>query len=184
MTECSPQQIASNKVSKECNELVNTGNRLQRELDSQTANCAHLASENQARAAALKATNSQLTAARLENGKLQRMVEASDSSLRILEEKYSSLKQKYDRLAEEHKEQQIAVQEVKRETRQMLDELKRLNIVNEELLNEKEKTDNLIQELNKESKKWKMKYDKARIELRSLRGITLLLFGFRKPTIG
>ncbi|KAI8366300.1 hypothetical protein EDC96DRAFT_177793 [Choanephora cucurbitarum] len=91
-----------------------------------------------------------------------------------MEEKYNSMKQKYDRLAEEHKEQQIAVQEVKRETKQMLDELKRLNTLNEELLNEKEKTDNLIQELNKESKKWKMKYDKARIELRSLRAASVI----------
>lgn len=86
-------QVASNKVNKECNELVNTGNRLQRELDSQTANCAHLASENQARAASLKATNTALSNAKLENSKLQRTVEATDSKLRLLEEKYSSLEQ-------------------------------------------------------------------------------------------
>lgn len=83
-------------MSKECNELVNTGNRLQRELDSQTANCAHLASENQARAATLKATNGQLAAARLENGKLLRTIEATDSKMRLLEEKLSSLETQRD----------------------------------------------------------------------------------------
>ena len=85
--------MASNKVNKECNELVNAGNRLQRELDSQTANCSHLSSENQARAAALKATNAALAAAKQENGKLQRTVESCNSRLRVLEEKLSSLEQ-------------------------------------------------------------------------------------------
>ncbi|KAI8377282.1 hypothetical protein BD560DRAFT_367030 [Blakeslea trispora] len=91
-----------------------------------------------------------------------------------MEEKYKLLKQKHDMLMQEHKEQQKAVQEVKRETRQMLDELKRLNTINEDLLNEKEKAENLIQEMNEESKKWKTKYEKARIELRSLRAASVI----------
>ena len=88
--------MAQNKVNKECNELINTGNRMQRELDSQTANCQHLASENQARSAELKANHTALTAAKLENGKLQRTVESCNSKLKILEEKLSSLEQNRD----------------------------------------------------------------------------------------
>jgi chromosome segregation ATPase len=67
-------------------------------------------------------------------------------------------------------QQQEAVREVKRETKQMLDELKRLSQVNDQLLSEKEKADNQIQSLKEEVKGWQIKYDKARIELRSIRG--------------
>jgi chromosome segregation ATPase len=87
-----------------------------------------------------------------------------------MEEQYQKLSEKYSQLDHEYMQQQEAVREVKRETKQMLDELKRLSKVNDELLAEKEKADNQIQSLKEEVKGWQIQYDKARIELRSIKG--------------
>lgn len=90
--------------------------------------------------------------------------------IRQMEDQYKKLNDKYDALNREYREQQEAVRTVKQETKQMLDELKRLAKVNEELLSEKEKTDAIILKLQGELKDWQIKYDKARIELRSIKG--------------
>lgn len=87
-----------------------------------------------------------------------------------MEVQYKRLNEKYDQLDRDYMQQQEAVREVKKETKQMLDELKRLSKVNDELLSEKEKMDNQIQDLKEEVKEWQTKYDKARIELRSIKG--------------
>lgn len=90
--------------------------------------------------------------------------------IRQMEEQYKKLNDKYTQLDREYSQQQDAVRDVKRETKQMLDELKRLAKVNEELLSEKEKVDAHILKLQDEVKEWQMKYEKARIELRSIKG--------------
>lgn len=87
-----------------------------------------------------------------------------------MEEKYKKLNDKHQQLEREYQQQQDAVREVKRETKEMLNELKRLAKINEELLLEKEKTDAHILKLQDDLKDWQMKYDKARIELRSIKG--------------
>jgi chromosome segregation ATPase len=90
--------------------------------------------------------------------------------VRQMEEQYKKLNDKYMQLDREYSQQQDAVRDVKRETKQMLDELKRLAKINEDLLSEKENADAQILKLQDEVKEWQMKYDKARIELRSIKG--------------
>lgn len=96
--------------------------------------------------------------------------------IRQMEEQYKKLDDKYQQLDHEYTQQQEAVRDVKRETKQMLDELKRLAKINDELLSEKEKTDSHILKLQTELKDWQMKYDKTRIELRSIKGKYIYIF--------
>lgn len=87
-----------------------------------------------------------------------------------MEDQYMKLDDKYHQLERDYTQQQEAVRDVKQETKQMLDELKRLAKINDELLSEKEKTDAHLLKLEAELKEWRMKYDKTRIELRSIKG--------------
>lgn len=87
-----------------------------------------------------------------------------------MEDQYKRLDDKYKMLDREYTQQQDAVREVKRETKEMLTELKRLAKINEELLTEKENTDAHILKLQDELKDWRRKYDKSRIELRNIKG--------------
>lgn len=84
-------QVVQNRTNKECNKLANEGARLRRDLNTQTANCARLSSEDQIRAAALKSMELSLAAAKLENTKLSRTVEASNAQLRLAEERRTAL---------------------------------------------------------------------------------------------
>ena len=88
-----------------------------------------------------------------------------------MEEQYKKLNDKYLALDREFNQQQDAVRNVKKETKKMLDELKRLAKVNEELFIEKEKSENTINQLKEEAKEWQIKYEKARIELRNVKGM-------------
>lgn len=84
-------QVTHNRVNKEYNELVNQGNRLQRELDSQTAACAQLAADNQAFAASLKASEAAVMTAKAENARLARTNEAAAVKMRANEDKRAAL---------------------------------------------------------------------------------------------
>ncbi|GAA5800586.1 hypothetical protein HPULCUR_006022 [Helicostylum pulchrum] len=95
--------------------------------------------------------------------------EEDDKMIRQMEDQYKKLDDKYKKLDREYTQQQDAVREVKRETKEMLTELKRLAKINEELLTEKENTDAHIFKLQDELKDWRMKYDKSRIELRNIK---------------
>lgn len=77
---------------------------------------------------------------------------------------------KYQALQRDYNQQQDAVRQVKRETVQMLEELKRLARVNEEMHVEKEDAEARIETLTKEAKDWQLKYEKMKIELRSVKG--------------
>ena len=91
-------QVAQNRVNKECNELVNEGNRLQRELGAQTTSCSRLASENQIRGAALKSAEAALAAAKTENARLARGLDSATAMLRLAEEKRTQQEQARDEL--------------------------------------------------------------------------------------
>ncbi|KAI8072205.1 uncharacterized protein B0P05DRAFT_549333 [Gilbertella persicaria] len=84
--------------------------------------------------------------------------------LNQIQDQYQSLKEKYDKLNQEYSQQQEAVREVKRETKQI-------------------KKENVIQELRKEIKDWHMKYDKARIELRSMKAASVIESGYSQNII-
>lgn len=90
--------------------------------------------------------------------------------IRQMEEQYKKLNDKYETLNREYSQQQDAVRSVKKETKQMLDELKKFAKINEELYAEKEKAENAINQLKEEAKEWQVKYEKARIELRNVKG--------------
>ncbi|KAI8079233.1 hypothetical protein BDF21DRAFT_37761 [Thamnidium elegans] len=92
-----------------------------------------------------------------------------------MEDQYKKLDDKYKKLDREYTQQQDAVREVKRETKEMLTELKRLAKINEELLTEKENTDAHILKLQDELKDWRMKYDKSRFELRNIKASSVLI---------
>lgn len=87
-----------------------------------------------------------------------------------MEDQYKRLDDKYQKIKEDYHQQQNAVCEVKRETKDMLGELKRLAKLNEELMVERESADNIIQDLKIQVKDWQTKYEKTRIELRSVKG--------------
>lgn len=115
--------------------------------------------------------------------RLKMKEEEDQKMIRQMEDQYKKLNDKYDTLNREYREQQEAVRTVKQETKQMLDELKRLAKVNEELLSEKEKTDAIILKLQGELKDWQIKYDKARIELRSIKASSITEFDHNKSII-
>lgn len=52
----------------------------------------------------------------------------------------------------------------------MLEELKKLAQVHEDLIADKEQADLKIEKLKEEVKEWQTKYEKSRIEIRSLKG--------------
>ncbi|OAD08691.1 hypothetical protein MUCCIDRAFT_76417 [Mucor lusitanicus CBS 277.49] len=106
--------------------------------------------------------------------KLQMREQDDQKMIRQMEEQYKKLNDKYEALNREYSQQQEAVRNVKKETKQMLDELKRLAKVNEELYTEKEKAENTIHQLKEEAKEWQIKYEKARIELRSLKASSMI----------
>ncbi|EPB89130.1 hypothetical protein HMPREF1544_03997 [Mucor circinelloides 1006PhL] len=106
--------------------------------------------------------------------KLQMREQEDQKMIRQMEEQYKKLNDKYEALDREYNQQQEAVRNVKKETKQMLDELKRLAKVNEELLTEKEKAENTISQLKEEAKEWQIKYEKARIELRSVKASSMI----------
>lgn len=90
--------MTQNRANKECNELVNEGNRLQRELGAQTTSCARLTSDNQIRGAALKSMEASLGAAKTENARLARSLDTATAKLRLVEEKRTAQEQLRDEL--------------------------------------------------------------------------------------
>ena len=91
-------QVAANRVNKEYTELANQGNRLQRELDAQTASYSQLSADNSARASALKAAEASLATARADNARLARTAESTATRLRASEEKRTALEEQRDDL--------------------------------------------------------------------------------------
>ena len=91
-------QVAANRVNKEYTELANQGNRIQREVDAQTASCAQLSADNSARTSALKAAEASLATARADNARLARTAEATAARLRASEEKRTALEEQRDDL--------------------------------------------------------------------------------------
>ncbi|RCI01108.1 component of the polarisome [Rhizopus azygosporus] len=89
--------------------------------------------------------------------------------IRQMEEQYKKLDDKYQTLKQDYNKQQEAVREVKRETREMIEELKRMAKTNEELMLEKEEADKEIKTLRDQVKEWQIKYEKVRLELRSVK---------------
>ncbi|CAO3680778.1 unnamed protein product [Rhizopus stolonifer] len=100
---------------------------------------------------------------------LQKKEQEDQKIISQMEEQYKRLDIKYQKIKEDYHQQQDAVCEVKRETKDMLGELKRLAKLNEKLMVERESTDNTIQDLKIQIKDWQTKYEKTRIELRSVK---------------
>lgn len=86
-------QVAQNRATKECNELVNEEAKLRRELGAQLATCAQLTSDKQISAATVKSVEGSLAAAKAENSKMSRTVDSLTAKLRLTEEKRTSLEQ-------------------------------------------------------------------------------------------
>ncbi|KAI8977322.1 hypothetical protein BDF20DRAFT_559339 [Mycotypha africana] len=87
-------------------------------------------------------------------------------------ENYKALEIKYNILNKEHQDQQLAVQEVKSEMKQLIGEIKTLSGKNETLRKQNEKAENEVKRLTQEVKSWKRKYDTISMELRSFKGAT------------
>ncbi|CEG73076.1 hypothetical protein RMATCC62417_08525 [Rhizopus microsporus] len=100
---------------------------------------------------------------------LQKKDEEDQRVIRQMEEQYKKLDDKYQTLKQDYNKQQEAVREVKRETREMIEELKRMAKTNEELMLEKEEADKEIKTLRDQVKEWQIKYEKVRLELRSVK---------------
>ena len=84
-------QVISNRVNKEYNELVNQGNRMQRELDMLTDANVRLTADCSARTASLKTTDAALAATRSENARLARSADSAAARLQATEQKCSQL---------------------------------------------------------------------------------------------
>ncbi|CEG77333.1 hypothetical protein RMATCC62417_12106 [Rhizopus microsporus] len=100
---------------------------------------------------------------------LQKKDEEDQRVIRQMEEQYKKLDDKYQTLKQDYNKQQEAVREVKRETREMIEELKRMAKTNEELMLEKDEADKEIKTLRDQVKEWQIKYEKVRLELRSVK---------------
>ncbi|KAI9264470.1 hypothetical protein BY458DRAFT_514136 [Sporodiniella umbellata] len=96
--------------------------------------------------------------------------EVDTQTIYRMEQDYKALDDQHQKLKQEYQKQQQAVMEVKRETKETLVELKRLAQLNEELVQEKETATTKIQSLELQLKQWQTKYEKSKIELRTVRG--------------
>ncbi|KAI9252453.1 hypothetical protein BY458DRAFT_523041 [Sporodiniella umbellata] len=98
---------------------------------------------------------------------LQLSLEKTGGSCGNKNEGGDELKEKYNRLLNDHREQQAAAQGVKNESRQLIEELKQLSEKNENLRMEKERAENEIERLCEESKAWRTRYESLQSEMRT-----------------
>ncbi|ORE10337.1 hypothetical protein BCV72DRAFT_221648 [Rhizopus microsporus var. microsporus] len=96
-----------------------------------------------------------------------RIPNGSDTKYYKANDEYRQLEERYNKLLNEHEEQQQAVKEVKNEIRILIEELKSLSEKNESLRIQKEQADATIQSLTEETKSWKTKYEGISMELRN-----------------
>ncbi|KAI9487944.1 hypothetical protein BDB00DRAFT_933082 [Zychaea mexicana] len=110
------------------------------------------------------------------------------SRLKQLQEEYNRLDDQYRHLEQEHRDQREAVQEVRDEAGHLLEQIKILSSKNDDLRAEKARCDDRIRQLTEESKEWQNKYEKSRLELRTLKAASLIesaipqQSGFIQPT--
>ncbi|KAG1049916.1 hypothetical protein G6F43_007780 [Rhizopus delemar] len=81
-----------------------------------------------------------------------------------IKNRYEELNDKYNKLLNQHTEQQTAVQDVKNEIRILIDELKDLSEKNERLRIEKEQTEQRVRSITEEANSWKAKYESIRMK--------------------
>ncbi|KAH8549939.1 hypothetical protein BGW37DRAFT_428357 [Umbelopsis sp. PMI_123] len=85
-------------------------------------------------------------------------------------EKYDELEEKYKQMEEDYQQQQEVVNDVRREVTNLLEELKDLSRKNGEITIEKEQAQDKLSVVENESKEWQRKFEKAKTELRNLKG--------------
>lgn len=83
--------------------------------------------------------------------------------------KYGSLQQDYDKLQDDYRNQQDLIDDVRKQSTSLLDEIKALSERNEEILLEREHDMAKMQELQNDMVSWRKKYEKAKTELRNLK---------------
>ncbi|GBB87270.1 hypothetical protein RclHR1_13700001, partial [Rhizophagus clarus] len=83
--------------------------------------------------------------------------------------KMTELEREFDKLTEDHHQQQEVANDVQKEATGLLEEIKEISKRNEELCAEKEVDATKIKALMTEINDWKNKYEKIRIELRNLK---------------
>ncbi|KAG1378459.1 hypothetical protein G6F61_005816 [Rhizopus arrhizus] len=81
-----------------------------------------------------------------------------------IKNRYEELSDKYNKLLNQHTEQQTAVQDVKSEIRILIDELKNLSEKNERLRIEKEQTEQRVRSITEEANAWRAKYESIRVK--------------------
>ncbi|KAI8581600.1 hypothetical protein K450DRAFT_232101 [Umbelopsis ramanniana AG] len=86
-----------------------------------------------------------------------------------LQEQYDELEDKYKQMEEDYQHQQEVVNDVRREVTNLLEELKDLSRKNDEMTIEKEQALDKLSAVEKESKEWQRKFEKAKTELRNLK---------------
>ncbi|CAM0141443.1 unnamed protein product [Umbelopsis sp. WA50703] len=92
-----------------------------------------------------------------------------DSQFSQLQEQYDELEDKYKQMEEDYQQQQEVVNDVRREVNNLLEELKELSRKNDEISIEKEQALDKLSVVEKESKEWQRKFEKAKTELRNLK---------------
>ncbi|KAG0749092.1 hypothetical protein G6F57_005882 [Rhizopus arrhizus] len=139
-------------------------------LDSLMADLGNMVKPSRSEMSQHNSSNSEIDNVRYE---YELKIASMTKKIKMLEEggnnnEYNrQLEDKYNKLLNEHKEQQMAVQEVKNEIRILIDELKSLSEKNESLRSQKEQADITIQSLTEEAKSWKTKYESINMELRN-----------------
>ncbi|KAG2226469.1 hypothetical protein INT45_014213 [Circinella minor] len=111
-----------------------------------------------------------------------------NSRLKQLQEEYNRLDDQYRQLEQEHRDQQDAVREVRDEAGHLLEQIKLLSSKNDDLRAEKARSDDRVRQLTEEAQEWQSKYEKSRLELRTLKASSLIdsaipqQTGFIQPT--
>ncbi|KAI9313975.1 hypothetical protein BX666DRAFT_1975378 [Dichotomocladium elegans] len=118
-----------------------------------------------------------------DTAQLRKMDQERQSRLKQLQEEYNRLDDQHRQLQREHRDQQDAVEEVRDEVSNLLEQIKLLSTKADDLRIEKDKAIERVRQLTEENKSWQEKYEKCRIELRTLKASSLGSSDYQKQDI-
>ncbi|GAB5586666.1 component of the polarisome [Umbelopsis nana] len=101
--------------------------------------------------------------------KMKEAPKERDTQFTQLQDQYDELEEKYKQMEDDYQQQQEVVNDVRREVTNLLEELKELSRKNDEITIEKEQAQDKLSVVEKESKEWQRKFEKAKTELRNLK---------------
>ncbi|CAG8639409.1 11165_t:CDS:2, partial [Ambispora leptoticha] len=108
----------------------------------------------------------------VDNAKVRELQRKLETQIQVNQQqasKLEKLEKEFNKLNEDHQQQQEVANDVRKEATSLLEEIKLLSKRNDELLLEKEQDADQIKALKAEVEEWKGKFEKKKIELRNLK---------------